>query len=254
MVNALAAEVQGKTLVVCPRRLNAGMPDPPCIRGNDVFAVADSLRKLRLQRLTDTRFDVETSLASVGLSDTTFIAVSRDASTIAFGEGARSPGRVLLFQERAGTLTGSSVETSDLVRNAAERVVGLALNHDGSLGGARGQEAYFFRDNLRLQGVGLTGEPSGGLAFHPEHDAYPATPTGTRLAFISGIDDNGSPFVDVFDTFNFVRVQRIFVRQRVIGSMVAIRRAGSPNSALRVYALIEGGLLELDLTASDLRP
>jgi DNA-binding beta-propeller fold protein YncE len=172
VVNALSAmvfEAEPKVLQVCPRRVRVGSPDPPCVRGTNVFVVSNALAEMRRREETDTRFDIGVSLASVGLSDTTFIAVSRDRSTIAFGEGARNPGRVLRFAERGGVLTGSSVETSDLIGNAAERVIGLALNGDGTLGAARGTGAYFFNNTLRLQGVGRTGEPSGGIAFHLRH-------------------------------------------------------------------------------------
>lgn len=205
VVNARSATIRGKVLVVCPRRLRSDMDDPACVEGANVFEVARTLGDLGRRGLTDTRFDESANLASVGLSDTTFIAVSGDRSTIAFGEGARNPGRILRFNVAAGVFSYSSVETSDLVGNAAERVIGLALNGDGSFGGARGQDAYFFRENLRLQGRGLTGEPSGGLAMHPGHERYPGTGPAERLAFISGVDDDGSPFVDVFDTFNFLR-------------------------------------------------
>jgi hypothetical protein len=253
VVNARSATIRAQVLEVCPRRLRSDMNDPACVQGRSVFEVADKLRNLRAQGLTDTRFDESSSLASVGLSDTTFIAVSGDRSTIAFGEGARRPGRVLRFETAADTFRSSSVETSDLVGNAAERVIGLALNRDGSFGAARGQDAYFFGDNLRLQGRGLTGEPSGGLALHPLHANYPNTPSGERLAFISGVDDNGSPFIDVLDTFSFVRLQRIFVRQRIIGSLRAVPTLGS-RAGLTLFGIVTGGLLELELSLADLRP
>ena len=41
-------------------------------------------------------------IASIALTDTTFVAVSRDNSTIAFGEGAVDPGRVFLFTTDSG--------------------------------------------------------------------------------------------------------------------------------------------------------
>lgn len=59
--------------------------------------------------------------------------------------------------------------------NAAERVIGLALKGDGTLGAARGERAYFFDDDLRLGGQTATGvgTPGGGIALHPLDENYP---------------------------------------------------------------------------------
>lgn len=199
-----------------------------------------------------TYFDYFLNLEDLALRDTTFVAVSGNHQVVAFGEGAANPGRVVLYNDVSGVSTRR--QTRDLVHNAAERVTGLAVNRDGSLGAARGQEAYFFNDALRLQGVGLTGSPTGGIAMHPDHAGYPNTPAASRLAFVSGQDDNGSPYIDVLDTFSFFRRQRVFLRQPVTGPIIAVRAPAGTNAALRLYAVTAAGVLRLDLTTADMQP
>ena len=54
----------------------------------------------------------------------------------------------------------SVLEVDDIMTNAGEEVQGIGLNYDGTLGVARGDEAYFFTTDLRLQGVVQL--PAGG--------------------------------------------------------------------------------------------
>jgi hypothetical protein len=88
---------------------------------------------------------------NIALNDTTFVAASGTGNRIVIGEGDSAPtGRIMIWD--AAALTASaSVEVIDLVGNASERVLGVAMNHDGRLGVARGQlSAYFFDPDLRL--------------------------------------------------------------------------------------------------------
>ncbi|MBA2572140.1 MAG: hypothetical protein H0V06_03775 [Gemmatimonadetes bacterium] len=222
--------------------------------GEFLQGFVDLVEEQLRNRGSRTRFEYFLNVREIGLRDTTFVAVSGDHRQVAFGEGATDPGRIMLFTEGPDSLLARIGNTRDLVGNTAERIIGLALNRDGTLGAARGREAYFFNRDLRLQGVGLTGEPTGGISLHPEHAGYPGTPAATRLAFVSGVDDNGSPYVDVVDTFSFFRVQRIFVRERITGSVLAVLPPAGSSAVLMLYAVTARGVLELNLTAADLRP
>jgi hypothetical protein len=222
--------------------------------GEFLQGFVDLVEEQLRNRGSRTRFEYFLNVREIGLRDTTFVAVSGDHRQVAFGEGATDPGRIMLFTEGPDSLLARIGNTRDLVGNTAERIIGLALNRDGTLGAARGREAYFFNRDLRLQGVGLTGEPTGGISLHPEHAGYPGTPAATRLAFVSGVDDNGSPYVDVVDTFSFFRVQRIFVRERITGSVLAVLPPAGSSAVLMLYAVTARGVLELNLTAVDLRP
>ena len=256
VVNALEVDVTTDGyLVIQPRRVHDDTPDPPLLieRPTEARAI---LAQMRAAGETDTRVDLHLDIADVGLSDTTFVAVSRDHRAIAFGEGGVDPGRVFYFQVRNGALVTTNVETDDLVGNAAERVVGLGLNGDGTLGVARGRQSYFFNDDLRLQGVVPTGLPSGGVALHPLNQSYPSG-TAMRRAFVSGIDTEGAPYVDIVDSYSFRLLRRIPIRDAVTGSLTAVEVAATDPAAgdlvLRVFGITANGVVEIGLTEADLR-
>ncbi|HEY0014779.1 MAG TPA: hypothetical protein VGC13_00615 [Longimicrobium sp.] len=261
VVNARSAALvigNPKQLEVCVRRRAGDTVDPPCFRGNTEFvaAMVDSMRALPPVNGVryDTRVDVFTNIQEVGLSDTTFVAVSGDRTTVAVGEGVRERARVPVF-----TVAGDSLALSgniyDLINNADERVIGLGLNYDGSLGAARGTGVYFFTRDLRLQGRAPSGSPAGGIAMHPENRGYPGAPANRR-AFVSGLDESGAPYIDIIDTFNFSGnpARRIYLRDPVIGAMaVAPRAPGDPASVrLRLYAITSGGILSVAITDADM--
>jgi hypothetical protein len=255
VVNALDAGLSpNRTLTVCPRRRLPEQSDPGCIRGT-ANPVADSLAKLRAAGLTDTRVDLGREAASLGLSDTTFVATSTRRNAIAFGEGVRTFGRIFYFQLQGGQLFGTSRESRDLVQNAADRVIGLGLNADGSLGVARGNQVYFFDSSLRLAGVTRSGSPTGGSAMHPLNAGYPAN-DGQRLGFTSGVDESG-PYIDVIDTHTFETIRRLPVRDRITGAVISVPvPAGDPEAgtyAIRLFALTPNGILRMGLTPADLR-
>ena len=208
--------------------------------------IQDSLKASGSDVVLD--FNVDPDL--IALTDTTFLAASKDLRTVMVGEGARDIGRVLSFGEDASgnvSMVGNSV---DLVNNASDRVKGLALNRDGSMGAARGNTVYLFRRDLRKLGEsrsGLSGAPTGGIAMHPDHPTVP-------LAFISGQDPSGLPFIDVVDTRYFSVQRRVFVRDRIVGTLIAVPAAAGTGAALRLYGITAQGVVAIDLTADDLRP
>jgi hypothetical protein len=256
VVNALSAALSGSSRVyICPRRLRSTQTDPACITETAKVA-SDSLLKLRAAGLTDTRLDLGADIESVGLSDTTFVAVSGDHSTVAFGEGGVNPGRIFLFRQIAGALVGSKTETEDLVGNVAQRVIGLGLNGDGSLGMARFDQAFFFDATLRLQGHASAGLPAGGGALDPRNANYPAD-DGHRRAYVSGVESNGRAFIDVLDSHGFRTLKRVYIRDRVVGGVIAVPvSASDPASgqlAVRVFAITAKGVVDVGLTAADIQ-
>jgi hypothetical protein len=117
----------------------------------------------------------------------------------------------------------------DLTNNAAEVVLGVGLNQDGSLGVARGNAAtYFFDDQLRLQGLYDQSDLGGaGAAFHPAHDAI--TDGGHTDVDSLGVAFTGTSnhSVDVINTFHFNRVSNLVIRDNIVGPL----RAGPPLAA-----------------------
>jgi hypothetical protein len=257
VVNADSAFHIPETLIeVCPRRRFGDTTDPACIRGSLLF-VRDSLSRLRMAPANaaggkyDTRLDVGANIADVGLSDTTFVATSTDRRYVAVGEGVRTNARIPMFEALGDSLVLRG-DVRDLISNTAERVIGLGINRDGTLGVARGNQAYFFNDTLRLQGTMESGVPTGGVAMHPQNGNYP-TSQANRLAFVSGTE-GGRPYIDVLDAFYFAPVRRIYLRDPVVGALVVAPRApGDPaNVNLRLYALTTTGVLGLAITNEDL--
>jgi hypothetical protein len=165
----------------------------------------------------------------------------------------RANARIPLFEAVGDSLVLRG-DIEDLISNSAEKVIGLGINGDGSLGVARGGEAYFFTSTARLQGTMESGAPTGGVALHPGNVNYPSA-GALRLAFVSGIED-GRPYIDVLDSFYFSFIKRIYLRDPVVGALVVAPRAptDAPNVNLRLYALTSTGILALPVTNEDLQP
>jgi len=176
----------------------------------------------------------------VGFSDTTYVAYSKDLSTIAFGEGALAPyGRILLWQANDDDAFGrvSSTGTYDLIGNAAEEVTGLALNVNGQLGVARGlATTYFFTNNVQLEGelrlngiyAGGAQEGTGGVALHPNHVDGSAGSNDSTVAFIATADRS----IKIVDTFHYAERGEIFIRDRIVGQLRASRPMANVNAGI----------------------
>jgi len=180
---------------------------------------------------------------AVGFSDTTYIAWSKDLSTLGFGEGnTAGVGRIILWTAAGDPLTPelgavTTQGTTDLINNASEEVNGLALNADGSFGAARGSNsAYFFSNDLRqegplrLQGVfspGVTGG-TGGIALHPHHGSGDAVSSSFQsLAFVP----TATRSIKVVDTFHFFERGDIPIRDNIVGQLRSFPALPGENSA-----------------------
>ena len=113
------------------------------------------------------------SVPNLGFSDTTFVTASGDGGWVLFGEGAVSPVGRLIMYEASQDGVSKVVEVADIMTNASEKVQGIGLNYDGTLGVARGFQAYFFRTDLRLQGVAQLPAARARAALHPLHATLP---------------------------------------------------------------------------------
>ncbi len=173
--------------------------------GSDVFAGSG-------------RWDV----ASLGFADTTFVSASGDGGWVVFGEGATEEvGRVIMYDASNDRISGV-VAVNDLMTNASETVRGIGLNQDGTLGVARGEVAYFFSTDLRLQGVADLPLGGSGAALHPLHADYPSLDNSdgrydpdVHLAFLGA----GDATIEIVDAFHFNRIGRLFIRDVVTGPL-----------------------------------
>lgn len=167
---------------------------------------------------------------AVAVQDTTFVSASGDNAWVAFGEGATAAeGRIIMFDgsnveplDPGCLATGQSneVQIADLIDNASERVTGLGLNANGTLGVARGDfAAYYFDRALRLEGsFDEDINPGGfGAALHPLHDTESSGSTPETLSFVGTAEST----VKIIDTFHFFARGEVPIRDPIVGPLRA---------------------------------
>jgi hypothetical protein len=199
---------------------------------------------------------------SIGLSDTTFATSSGDGKWIAFGEGHTGGfGRALMLQDD-GTVPGSytfaspAINIGDLIKNAAEKVFGIALDKTGKTLGIHGGESYFAAVenpfNLRLQGKKSTFAQGSGITFHPNADGI-TTPQNNRLAFVASA--NGS--IEMIDIayYDFQR-GALATKYNLYGPLRASLPfpGDDPSVLFKLFGVSSSGLVVIDVTASDILP
>ena len=179
----------------------------------------------------------------LGFEDTTFVEASGDGKFVLFGEGGLGEGGRILMYDALGDAYTPGVPIADLITNASDAVRGLGINYDGSLGVARGNDvAYFFTEDLRLQGVADATAGGAGAVLHPLHANSGSlfNPGGeyrpdTHLAFIG----TGENTIDIYDTFHFFRSGRIFIRDVIAGPLQAALPFPGDNEAGACPATVE---------------
>jgi hypothetical protein len=203
----------------------------------------------------------------LALRDTTFVAASGNREWVAFGEGgteADEAGRITLWNSST-TGIHSRLLVADLVNNASERVTGLDLNYDGSLGAATGDMAsYYWSTDLRLQGSVTKDVPGGaGTVLHPNFPSFtPGMPSSEQtLSFVGQADHT----VKILDMTHFTERGELHIRDLIVGPL----RVGPPlptdnNGAgsvcggpdcviLKLYAITDaGGVVVVDVHRRDI--
>ena len=158
------------------------------------------------------------------------------------GEGATvEQGRIIMFDgSNTQPLSPSclpvgqsnEVQIADLVDNASERVTGLGLNANGTLGVARGDfAAYYFDRALRLEGSYYEDiNPGGfGAALHPLHDEESGGSDDETLSFVGTAEST----IKIIDTFHFFARGEIPIRDPIVGPLRAtLPLPGFDNVAL----------------------
>ena len=165
------------------------------------------------------------SVPNLGFHDTTYVSASGDGGWVVFGEGSVDPvGRIIMYEAVQDAIS-VAIEVDDLMINASETVRGIGLNYDGTLGIARGQDAYFFTTDLRMQGRRVLPPGGAGAVLHPLHaNAKSLQNTGgvyrpdTHLGFVG----TGERTIVIIDTFHFFRSGRIFIKDVPSGPLRAV--------------------------------
>lgn len=209
--------------------------------------------------------------ASLGLTDTTFVAIGGTRQSLAFGE-AKTPGRagrVMLVNERTtGYVEGTdyfgsqSMSVGDLTDNASDRIYGLTMDSTSSTVGVNGQQAFYGMVNpadpfldLRLLGTYRTAVPGNGIAFHPLNTApnTNATHDSVRVSFVM----QGDTAIAIVDTYYFYQRKLIPVRTELYGPMRAelplpSERLADPTLRVKLYAMTKEGLLVIPIRQRDI--
>lgn len=195
----------------------------------------------------------------VGITDTTFVALSADKNWIAFGQGNSDPGFMMMGQATPnlglGPFFSDLISQEDLTNQASERIFGLAIDSTGLTIAAHGNQSFFsavdLPFHLRLQGIyGDAGTGGAGIAYHPRANGT-ASPTCERLAFVA----DGAKAIHATDLAFYIRRGRFDLKHQLYGPIrVSRAMAGDdPTIILKLYGIsLTGGLTVIDLRASDI--
>jgi hypothetical protein len=194
-------------------------------------------------------------VASLGLTDTTFVATGGDRRWIAFGEG-NSPGvgRVMMAQD-PGDFFSPGTSVRDLTNNAAERVFGIAINRNSTGVASHGLESYFSEIDapfhLRLQGKFNTFDAGAGIAYHP-NNVGDGSLVDERVAFVASADGT----IDIVDSFHYTGRGKLPVRANLYGPIRVTNRfpGDDPAVILKLFGLTTEGLIVIDIRATDIKP
>lgn len=207
-------------------------------------------------------------VASLALTDTTFVAASGDRSWIGFGEGnTGSTGRIMMVNDPPGLAPGffsPHITVTDIVHNASERVFGLAIDRTGLQITAHGAQTYVAAvDNpfhLRLDGVYDSFDNGAGVAYHPLANST-LSANADRVLFTA----TSSGVIEIVDVAHYNNRGRLTTKGNLYGPLratlplpqdnAALVCPGDPNCViLKVYGLSAGGLVVIDLRAVDIKP
>jgi hypothetical protein len=236
---------------------NSGTVDPEvCVSSTNGLADAVAALKVAVPG-TDVEIQNNIDMASLGFTDTTFVAASVDGKFIAFGEGHSAPtARAILLHDDgvSAPQASGSLYVKDLILNAADQVFGIALDSTGQTLGVHGNETYFTKVSYpfeeRLQGKRSTFATGAGIAFHPGANG-PGTPADKRLAFVAS--NNGT--IEAIDIayYDFVR-GTLATKYNLYGALRVTQPfpGDAPNVVLKLFGLSKSGLVIIDVTAADL--
>lgn len=189
------------------------------------------------------KYSVVVRIDQLGFRDTTYVRNSASFRRVVIGEGGEVRGsRAMMYDVTRGldsttTDAHGSVATlpvpvedagvsgpfnvSDWIANTFSQVRGVAINRDGALAAIRADSTYIIDAGLRLQGLLQTSGGNAGFDFHPCNTGLNSA-TG-RLAYAA----SSEPRLEVYDTYNYQKLQTIEIRDPIIGPIKSVLRSGS---------------------------
>lgn len=217
-------------------------------------------------------FDV----ASLALTDTTFVAASGDRRWIGFGEGNTEggTGRIMMINDPVGPTPGffsPAITVRDIVHNASEKVFGLALDSTGLQAVSHGAQTYMSAIDqpfhLRLEGVYDSFDNGAGVAYHPRARSTLTANADHRISFSA--TDNG--VIEVIDVAHYNNRGRLTTKGNLYGplrvsgplpgdngglSCATGTRAGDDPDCivLKIFGLSSSGLVVINVQWKDIAP
>jgi hypothetical protein len=198
---------------------------------------------------------------SLGLTDTTFAAVSGNGKVVTFGQGntkGLAAKNFLAFDAAsspdAPVSASPAINFKDLINQASDEIFGVALDKSGQTIGLHGRETYFaavdFPFTQRLQGKKSTFSTGAGIAFHPNADGV-TTPQKDRLAFVASA--NGTVEVVDIAYYDFARGS-LATKNNLYGPLRATLPfpGDDPSVVFKLFGLSPTGLVMIDVTAADI--
>jgi hypothetical protein len=186
--------------------------------------------------------------AELGFLDTTFVRNSGNFARALIGEGgsgsfALAFARAVAYDVNAGvnpdttTGTGTYALNRDLgvspdldvrnqITNTATTLKSIAVNFNGLTNLIRADTVYVLDNNLRLKGLLQIAGPNFGLEVNFNHDFNTnngLSPSGLTTADRIAFAASPNPQIDVFDTYQFIRIASIPIRDPVIGPLRVAR-------------------------------
>jgi len=240
----------------------------PTIVASDSLPVS-AIAKIRALG-SDASALLNVQIASLSLTDTTFVAASGDRQWIGFGEGntGGGPGRIMMVNDLPATAApgffSPAITVSDIVHNAAEKVFGIAIDSTGLQVTSHGLQTYMasldLPFHLRLDGVYDSFDNGAGVAYHPRAKST-LSQVDHRLSFSA--TTNG--VIEVIDVAHYNNRGRFVTKGNLYGPLrasgplpgdnVGLTCPGSVDCiVLKLFGLTSTGMVVVDVRAADIRP
>ena len=226
-----------------------GVDSIPLVAGADVRALG-----------SDVEVILNLDVASLALTDTSFVAASGDRKWIGFGEGnTPGTGRLMMVNDPAPLpvpgFFSPAITVTDIVHNASEKVFGISLDSTGLQVVAHGLQTYIAALDqpwhLRLDGVYDSFDNGAGVAYHPRAKST-LSANADRVLFTA----TSSGVIEIVDVAHYNNRGRLTTKGNFYGPLRATGPlpGDPPEVILKLYGLSDAGLVVIDLRAVDIKP
>lgn len=209
---------------------------------------------------SDVELVLNLDVASLALTDTTFVAASGDRRWIGFGEGnTPGTGRIMMVNDPAPLIVpgffSPAMTVTDIVHNASEKVFGMDIDSTGLQVTVHGLNTYVAALDqpwhLRLDGLYDSFDNGAGVVYHPRAKST-LSANADRVLFTA----TQSGVIEIVDVAHYNNRGRLITKGNFYGPLRATGPlpGDPPEVILKIYGLSDGGLVVIDLRAADIKP